>query len=277
MTDWPNLYECPPFDDPSKCKFDPQFKRCTKPNRWTEWLLMNKGQGKSIQQLSREYREFKDQRPEYAIRKIMCNSVRARGKSHEQDVIKIGDPVAYYVGQSRIAPASLYSTRRELILKYLRKTWNFRNQFSVKKFNKSKLRKVFKAIDLFYFDNSLFKLWRRSKKIRILYKIIEEDTTEVMRTTSYFDGNKNVHTIMFFMNKKKFQTHENTVDKVPVTSRLEFLLLNCQHELAHALISVYRPEQGPGDDKGHTVLWNLLVNRIFGHSENSHGCCNIDP
>lgn len=268
---WPDMYECPPFHDDTKCKFDQQSESCNKPNYWREWLIMHKGRKKSIQTLSEEYQRFKSF-PEGFQKKRMCESIKAQGKSHELDVTKIGDPLVYYILQEKIDMAA-YDIRRNQILKYLIKTWNFRNKFSLKKFDKHKLKKVFQAIDLFYFNNTLLKNWRRSKKIRISYRIKDEDKPYVMKTDTYKSHGK-VTRVKFVMNKKYFSAEyiRGNVDEVDVTSKLHYLLLNSEHEMGHALVDVYKPEMGMGDDGGHTIIWNLVVNRIFGHSELLNGC-----
>lgn len=276
-----NGIECPPDfpDQKHKCQYFTGKDKCRAVNSWVEWLALEGGQGKTRAQLSNDYKNRSDKYYNY---QYFCNAVKARGKAHELDIQKIGNPVEYYVNMDEIKPLRLYNARRRAIIKYLRKRpRNFRDYFSVETFTCQKLETVIKAIDKFYFNGTLLdditmkiertrNRWHLSKQPAIRYKVVDEtDTTDTMWVDPYEVGDsvKEISRLDIIFNKHAWREETITrIDNVPVKTRLEALVVTSEHELTHVIVDVYKPQED-GDSQGHGEIFRLLNNRLFGHGK----------
>lgn len=275
-----NGIECPPdfADQKHKCLYFTGKDKCRKVNTWVEWLALEGGQGKTRAELSNEY---KNRTNTYNYR-YFCKAAKARGRAHELDIQKIGNPVDYYVNQDEIKPLRLYRARRRAILKYLRKRpRNFKNNFSAGIFTPQKLETVVKAVDKFYFNGTLLDdMEEQMRKTRnkwnlracptIRYIVVDEpDSVDSMWVIWYHhtgDVNKETTCVEIFLNKHVWRTQDiYQIDNIPAQTRLEALVITTEHELAHAIVAVYK-KQGAGDSGGHGEIFRLLNNRLFGHS-----------
>lgn len=286
-----NGIECPPDfpDQQHKCQYFTGRDKCRKVNTWVEWLVLEGGQGKTRAQLSDDYKNRSDTYYNY---QYFCKSVKARGKAHELDIQKIGNPVEYYLSQPPIKPLRLYHARRRAIVKYLRKRpRNFRNNFSVKTFTSQKLKTVVNAIDKFYFNGTLLDAMKAELERRhlnwnsvieepvIQYKIQDDKTessalwVEPWMVTYKVNGKKvdELWRFNIYFNKHTWRWENEidrikTIDSIRVNTKLEALVVAVEHELAHAIVGVYK-WQGYGNSRGHGEVFRLLNNRLFGHSD----------
>lgn len=253
-----NGIECPPDNgDQTKCLVS--GNRCKKVNTWVEWLVMNGGKGLSRQQLREGYQN-RSARYTY---NYFCRHAKARGKSNELELAKIGNPVIYYTSQPQIRPLSLFWSRRNKIIKILKNDYHFEDDVSWSTFTASDLEHVIETIDDFYFNGTLLPDMRTRSDIQFFTARRPSSRTGMWVS---HPGTMN----HFYINLARWERAAPVrVDGIKVNTPLEALVVMAEHELCHAIINVYHP-QGPGNSGHHGVVFRQLLNRLFGHSESKY-------
>jgi hypothetical protein len=269
-------YECPPDEPGDDVKYQDncQLKRgggCRKANPWVEWLVLQGGQGKSRREITAGYHA----RPARYNSAYFCKAAKARGTSHELEIEKIGNPVEYYTSQPSITPLKLYNSRRRKIAKDLRRV-GFTNNFDPDSITADDIEEVVRTIDRYYFNGTLIEDMNEYMNLPLTFNVID-DAKEIgaMAAKMYDDIHDNLNTIEMVFNAAQWERKKVRVDGIKTQHKLDELILACEHELTHAIEEVYKP-QGVGDSEGHGLVFRVLLNRLFGHSENIHTYIDFD-
>ena len=272
-----NGFECPPPGRDEACLLGGRGDRkgCRRVNSWIEWLVKEGGKGKTRDEIKEGYHN----RGRQYTRDRFCQMARGRGKTHDLSLDSIGNPVLFYSMQPAVAPLNLFEPRRHKILKELKKTHGIPLNFDHRDITIAWIRSTVQVIDDFYFDGSLVRHMNARLDRPLEFAVgAHRDGNAVMFTSEWYAYRERRH------RNQRVQRVRLTVDRalwtdegwprrgdgIRSTSKLHSFVVSAEHELVHLIQAVWAPRTCFGNS--HGLVFRVLHNRIFGHSDTLYRC-----